>query len=158
MRALALLGLLASTALAAEPTPDFRLHVGGQVGFPYLLGVNSVGTFFKDGRPRFDLDAAWEPSAALQSYSVGGAYHVLDRAFFVGGRVRLLQYQPPWARGGSDAFLGLGLELGGRFRVGPGEKGLIHVTLHGTFVPAQASNLSILVGLSAGFSWSVFER
>jgi hypothetical protein len=150
--------LAASSTFAAEPGPDFRLHVGGQVGFPFALGVSSVGTFFKEGRPRFDIDATWEPSVMLQSYSLGAAYHVLDRAFFVGGRLRVVQYQPPWARGGGDAFLGLGLELGGRFRVGAGEKGVIHVTLHGTFVPGQASNLSMLVGLSAGFSWSVFER
>lgn len=93
----------------------------------------------------------------LQSYSVGAA-HVLDRAFFVGARARVVQYQPPWARGGGDAFLGLGLELGGRFRVGPGEKGVISLTLHGTLIPGQTSNLSSLVGISAGFSWSVFER
>ncbi len=148
--------LAASSAFATEP--DFRLHVGGQVGFPYLLGVSSTGTFFKEGRPRFDVDATWEPSVQLQSYSLGGAYHVLDRAFFVGGRLRLVQYLPPWARGTVDSFLGLGLEAGVRIRVGPGEKGVLHVTLHGTFVPGQATNLSTLVGLSAGFSWSVFER
>ena len=157
MKAL-LLVLVATTALAAEPVPEFRLHVGGQVGFPYLLGVTSVGTFFKEGRPRFDVDATWEPSVQIQSYSVGGAYHVLDRAFFVGARQRLLQYQPPWARGASDAFLGLGLELGGRIRVGEGGKGVITIALSGTFVPGQAVNLSTLLGLSAGFSWSVFER
>ena len=155
MKALALV-LVASTSLAAGP--DFRLHVGGEVGFPFLLGVTSMGTFFKDGKPRFDVDATWEPSVLLQSYSVGGAYHVLDRAFFVGARVRVVQYLPPWARGGGDAFLGVGLELGGRVRVGPGEKGVISITLHGTFIPAQASNLQTLVGLSVGFSWSVFER
>ena len=154
--ALLMMALTASSTFAAEP--DFRLHVGGQVGFPFLLGVSSTGTFFKAGRPRFDVDATWEPSVQLQSYSLGGAYHVLDRAFFVGARVRLLQYQPAWARGGGDAFLGLGLELGGRIRVGEGEKGVITIALSGTFVPGQASNLSTLVGLSAGFSWSVFER
>lgn len=158
MKALLLGAVLASTALAANPGPEFRLHVGGQVGFPYLLGVTSVGTFFKEGRPRFDVDATWEPSVLLQSYSVGGAYHVLDRAFFVGARLRLLQYQPPWARGGGDAFLGLGLELGGRIRVGSGEKGVITLTLSATYAPAQAVNLATLIGLSAGFSWSVFER
>ena len=150
--------LLLAAAPATEPTPEFRLHVGGQVGFPYLLGITSTGTFFKQGKPRFDVDVAWEPSVQLQSYSVGGAYHLLDRAFFVGGRVRLLQYQPPWARGPVDLFLGLGLELGARLRVGPSDKGVITISLHGTFVPGQASNLSTLIGLSAGFSWAVFER
>ncbi len=163
MSALALVLVLAAAAepeqvTAAVPSPEFRLHVGGQVGFPFLLGVNTTGTFFKQGRPRFDVDASWEPSVQLQSYSVGGAYHVLDRAFFVGARVRLLQYQAPWARGPVDLFLGLGLELGARLRVGPGEKGVISIALHGTFVPGQATNLATLVGLTAGFSWSVFER
>ena len=148
--------MLASAAFAAEP--DFKLHVGGQVGFPYLLGVTSVGTFFNQGKPRFDVDATWEPSVQLQSYSLGAAYHVLDRAFFVGARLRLLQYLPLWARGGNDAFLGLGAELGVRLRVGAREDGVICIALHGTFVPGQATNVSTLVGLSAGFSWSVFEK
>jgi hypothetical protein len=156
MRA-ALLGLLiASSAFGADK--DFKLHLGGQVGFPYLLGVTSVGTFFNQGKPRFDVDATWEPSVQLQSYSVGGAWHVLDRAFFVGARLRVLQYLPLWARGGNDAFLGLGLEGGVRLRVGPSENGVISIALHGTWVPGQASNLATLLGLSAGFSWSLFER
>lgn len=156
MRLALLVVLVAFPALADGP--DFRLHMGGQVGFPFILGVQSTGTFFASGRPRFDVDVAWEPSVQLQSYSVGGAYHVLDRAFFVGGRVRLLQFQPPWARGGGDAFLGLGLEAGARLRVGPEQKGVVTLALHGTVVPAQASNLSMLIGLTAGFAWSVFER
>lgn len=141
-----------------EKPPDFRLHVGGEVGFPFLLGVQGTGTFFFEGRPRFDVDLAWEPSVSLQSYSVGGAYHVLDRFFFVGARLRLVQYQPPWARGPVELFFGLGAELGVRLRVGPADKGVISIALHGTFLPGQATNLQTLLGLSAGFSWSVFER
>lgn len=45
-----------------------------------------------------------------------------------------------------------------RLRVGPGDKGVIAIALHGTFVPGQTSNLQTLIGLSAGFSWAVFER
>lgn len=161
MSALLLLAVLAaepSVETTAPAQPEFRLHVGGQVGFPYLLGVTSTGTFFKAGKPRFDVDVAWEPSVQLQSYSVGAAYHVLDRAFFVGGRLRMLQYQAPWARGPVELFFGMGLELGLRLRVGPSEKGVINLALHGTFVPGQAVNLATIVGLSAGFSWSVFEK
>jgi hypothetical protein len=150
--------LLVALVLAASPSPEFRLHVGGQVGFPFLLGVNSTGTFFVEGRPRFDVDVTWEPSVTLQSYSVGAAYHVLDRAFFVGGRLRAVQFQAPWARGGAEPYFAMGLELGGRIRVGEGERGVITIALHGSFVPGQASNLMTLIGLSAGFSWSVFER
>ena len=42
--------------------------------------------------------------------------------------------------------------------MGPGDKGVIAIALHGTFVPGQATYLQTLVGLSAGFSWTVFER
>jgi hypothetical protein len=164
MTALALVLMLAASA---EPTPEvaaptsaepaFRLSVGGQVGLPHVLGVTALGGFLHEGRRRFDVDLLWEPSVTLQSYSVGGAYHVLDSPFFVGARVRLVQFAPPWQRGGGDAWLGLGLELGGRFPVAGG-KGLIHVALHGTWLPSQASNLALLVGLSAGFSWEVWAR
>lgn len=162
MSALLVAMLLAQPAATADATParppDFRLHVGAEVGFPFIVGVKSTGTFFANGRPRFDVDVAWEPSAALQSYSVGGAYHILDRWFFVGARLRLVTFQPPWARGAVVPYLGLGLEAGARIRVGPGDKGVISIALHGTGVPAQASNLQWLIGLSAGFSWSVFEK
>ena len=147
-----------ATVAEVAPPPSFRLHVGAEVGFPFIVGVKSTGTFFVKERPRFDVDVAWEPSVTLQSYSVGGAYHVLDRWFFVGARVRLLTFQPSWARGSVVPYLGLGLEAGARIRVGPGDKGVISIALHGTGVPAQASNLQWLVGLSAGFSWSVFEK
>ncbi len=152
--------LVASSAALAEDQapPDFRLHVGGQVGLPFFLGVTGQGTFFAAGKPRFDVDLTWEPSVLLQSYSVGGAYHVLDSAFFVGARVRLVQYQPPWARGGGEPYLGLGGELGGRIRVGEGGKGVITIALHGCYLPGQATNLAALVGLTAGFAWGVWER
>lgn len=152
--------LVLAVVLAAAPTPSpsMRVQVGGQVGFPFLLGVNGSVTLFGDsGKPRFDADLSWEPSVSLQSYSVGGAYHVLDSIFFVGPRLRLVQFQPPWARGAVDVFFGLGAELGVALRVA-GDKGVVRIALHGTGFPAQASNLSLLFGLSAGFSWSIFER
>lgn len=151
-----------AVVLAAAPVEgvqdDFRLHVGGQVGFPFLLGVAGTGTFFVEGRPRFDVDATWEPTITLQSYSVGGAYHVLDSPFFVGPRLRLLQFEPPWARGPVPLFLGLGADLGVRLRVGPQQQGVVTIALGATWVPAQAVNLRAVLGLSAGFSWSVFAR
>lgn len=151
--------LVLALLLAAEPSPpEFRLHVGGQVGFPFLLGVQSMGTFFAAGRPRFDVDALLEGSATLQSYSVGAAYHVADSVFFVGPRLRLMQFQPPWARGEVPLYFGLGGELGVRFRVGPEDKGVVSIALNATWVPGQAVNLKSVLGLTAGFSWSVFQR
>lgn len=141
--------------------PAFRLRVGGHVGLPILLGVGATGTFHVDGRPRFDVDAHWEPSGFLQSYSVGAAWRPLDRFVFVGTRVRLLQFQPPWTKGfdgATDNHLGLGLEAGVRLRVGPGDRGLITLALGGTYVPTQAANLKLLLGLTAGFSWEVWGR
>lgn len=153
----ALLGLL----LTAEPPPSFRLHVGAHVGLPILVGVGTTGTFFVDGRPRFDVDAWWEPSGFLQSYSVGAAFRPLDRFVFVGARVRLLQFQPPWTKGfngAQDNHLGLSLESGVRLRVGPGDRGVIAIALAGTVVPTQSANLQWLLGLTAGFWWSLWER
>jgi len=159
MNALLLAMLLSQAAEAtAAPPPEFRLNVGGQVGFPFLAGAKATGTFFANGRPRFDVNTTWELSASLQSYSVGGAYHLVDRWFFIGPRLRLVTYQPPWARGVVVPFFGLGLDLGADLRVGPRDKGVITIALHGTYVPAQATNLQWILGLSAGFSWSVFER
>jgi hypothetical protein len=143
--------------LAAQ-APAYRVHAGVQVGFPFVLGVYARGTLFAGERPRFDVDLLWEPSPSLQSYSLGGAWHVLDRAFFIGARLRLVTYQPPWARGPVVPFFGLGPEVGVRLPVGPKDKGVISVALHGSFMPGQAANLATLIGLSAGFSWAVFER
>jgi hypothetical protein len=153
-----------STVVA--PAPTFRLHVGAHLGLPILVGLGTTGTFFVDGRPRFDLDAWWEPSGFLQSYSVGGAWHPADSFFFVGPRVRLLQFQAPWTAGfrsAQDHHLGLSLETGVRVRVGPGARaaekpGVVSIALAGTFVPTQSVNLQWLIGLTAGVSWSVFSR
>lgn len=168
MSALLLTLVLAQPAVAAQPAPPppavgpgFRLHLGAQVGLPILLGLGATGTFFVEGKPRFDVDAWWEPSGFLQSYSVGAAWRPGDRFFFVGARARLLQFQPPWTKGfngANDNHLGLGLEAGARLRVGPGDKGLVALALSGTLVPTQSVNLQWLLGLTAGFSWSIWER
>lgn len=145
----------------AAPAPWVRLHLGAQVGVPLIAGVGVTSTFFVAGRPRFDADAWWEPSAYLQSYSLGGAWHPADRFFFVGARLRLMQFQAPWTasfNGPQDNHLGLGVETGVRLRVGPADKGVISVALGATFLPTQSVNLQWLLGLSAGFSWAMFER
>jgi len=35
---------------------------------------------------------------------------------------------------------------------------VIHVALSGTYLPTQSINLRWLIGLTAGFSWAVWER
>ena len=149
------------TAAPSTVGPGFRLHVGAQVGLPIVLGVGATGTFFVANRPRFDVDAWWEPSGFLQSYSVGAAWRPADRFFFVGARVRLMQFQPPWTKGfngANDNHLGLGPETGVRLRVGPSDKGVISIALGCTFLPTHSVNLQWLLGLTAGFSWGVWER
>lgn len=162
MNALLLMAVLAQAPVAQNADqPSFRLHVGGQLGLPILLGLGTTGTFHVAGKPRFDVDLWWEPSGFLQSYSVGGAWRPADRFFFVGARLRLLQFQPPWTKGfngASDNHFGASLETGVRLRVGPADKGVIHVALSGTYVPTQSINLRWLIGLTAGFSWAVWER
>jgi hypothetical protein len=155
---LCVVAVLAAESVSAPAPKTLGVNVGLQAGFPHLVGVTGVATIFSaDERPRFDVDLLLEPSVQLQSYSVGGAYHVLDSPFFVGARVRVLEYQPFWARGGGDARLGLGLELGGRFRI-LGGRGVVHVALFGTYVPTQVAQLSTMFGLSAGFSWELYRR
>lgn len=153
--------LLLALVLAADDAPMVRVQAGAHVGLPLLLGVGGTSTFFVAGKPRFDVDLWWEPSGFLQSYSVGGAYRPFDRFVFVGGRVRLLQFQPPWTprfNGAQDNHLGLSLESGVRLRVGPGDKGVVAITASATFVPTQSVNFQWLLGLSAGFWWTVWER
>lgn len=153
--------MVLSAVLTQASAPSFRLHAGAHVGLPMLLGIGSTGTFFVAGRPRFDVDAWWEPSGFLQSYSVGAAWHPADRFFFVGTRVRLLQTQPPWTKGfngAQDNHLGVGLETGVRLRVGPSDKGVVSIALGATYLPTQSANLQLLLGLTAGFSWSLWER
>lgn len=150
--------LLGADGVSAAASKTLGVNLGLQAGFPHLVGVTGVATFFTaDERPRFDVDLLVEPSVQLQSFSVGGAYHVLDSPFFVGARVRVLEYQPFWARGGGDVRLGLGAELGGRFRI-LGGRGVVHLALFGTYVPTQVAQLSVMFGLSAGFSWELYRR
>lgn len=160
MIAVVLASVLGQAAVARPVQPWVRVHLGAQVGVPLIAGVGATSTFFVDGRPRFDLDAWWEPSAFLQSYSVGGAWHPADRFFFVGARLRLMQFQAPWTarfNHAQDDHLGLGLETGVRLRVGPADKGVISLGLGATWLPTQGTNLQWLLGLTAGFSWAMFE-
>jgi hypothetical protein len=138
-----------------------RLHFGLQTGVGLPYGVTAIQTFYVRGRPRFDVDVLWEPSALWQSYSAGFAYHVADRMYFLGARVRLLQLHPPWSRGyqpGNDNHLGLGLEAGIRAPVGPGGRLLVLFSLGFTGLVTESQNLSALIGLNLGLAWGAWSR
>jgi hypothetical protein len=141
---------------SAVPPRSVRLAIGADVGFPYVFGIAAVGSLQYAGRRRVDVDLTWEPSVTLQSYSLGGVWHVLDSPFCIGGRVRLGQFQPPWAHGPSAVFFGVGPELGGRFSIAT--RGSINVALFATWFPDQGANLQTVFGLTAGFSWALLER
>jgi hypothetical protein len=168
MRALLLALLVAVAAPAraqsviATPRPrTVRLAVGSQLGFPHLFGLSALATFHWRERPRFDVDFLWEPSAFLQSYSVGAAYHPADRMFFLGTRLRLLQFRAPWGRGydaETDNHLGIGLEGGLRAPLGWQKRIVVCFTLQGTAVPTQVVGLQWLFGLNLGVSWVVLDR
>jgi hypothetical protein len=143
-------------SVSGVPARGVRLAIGADVGFPYVFGVAAVGSLQYAGRRRVDVDLTWEPSVTLQSYSLGGVWHVLDSPFCIGGRVRLGQFQPPWAHGPSAVFFGVGPELGGRFTVAT--RGSINVALFATWFPDQGANLQMVFGLTAGFSWALLER
>lgn len=120
---------------------------------PHFVGLIALGSLRVDGQPKLDVDLLWEPSAFLQSYSLGTAWRPVG-VLAVGPHLRLMQFRAPWSRdvrATNQSFFGLGLEAG--VRVPVTNRGLITLGLHGTFVPAQATNLRLLVGLTAGFVW-----
>jgi hypothetical protein len=148
------------TRSQSVPARSIRLDVGTQVGAPLVVGATARASLRQDGRSRFDVDVTWEPSAWLQSYSLGAAWHVLDRAGFIGGRIRWLQFQAPWARSyhaDTDNHLGLGVEAGLRLGLGPLERLGFHAALFATYVPTQSSQLQFLFGLNVGLTYAVFE-
>jgi hypothetical protein len=145
----------ASSATAVPPR-GVRLALSANVGFPYIFGIGAVGSLQYAGRRRVDVDLTWEPSVTLQSYSLGAVWHVLDSPFCIGGRMRLGQFQPPWAPGPSAVFFGVGPELGGRFSVAT--RGSLNVALFATWFPDQGANLQLVFGLTLGFSWALLER
>ena len=150
-----------AAAPVAAPTEvlTVRLHVGGQVGLPHILGLTAMGSALLDGKPRLDLDLLWEPSLQLQSYSVGLAWRPWG-VLALGPRLRLLQFEPPWSRSAkssNQAFFGLGLEGGARIPLGASRRALLTVGLQGTYVPAQAHDLQWLVGLNVGLVYGLAD-
>jgi len=155
-------GVLALALLLAAPAPAapaLRLHVGAQLGFPHLIGATALTTFYFRGRPRFDVDALWEPSNRLQSYSVGATYHPADRMFFLGARLRLMQLAAPWGRGydaATDNHLGIGMELGVRPTLGRARRVVLSVSLQGTALPTATPQQQWLFGLNVGVFYTVW--
>lgn len=152
---------LAETASAQPAAQRYRLAVGAQLGAVHPFGVQATATTFAAGRPRFDVDLLWEPSGYLQSYSVGGAYHVLDSVFFVGPRVRWLQWHWPLSRAfnpRADNHLGLGLETGVRAPVAFGGRLLLGASLGITALPTAAPPAQLLANVNVSLAWAVLSR
>ena len=176
MRALALAVTLAAAPVLAEeaapapatvpaapagtPAAHYRLYAGAKLGLVHPFGVNAVASLMDGGKQAWDVDLLWEPSGYLQSYSVGAAWHPLAGALYVGPRVRWLQFGAPWERGFSatDNHLGLSAEVGGRWMLGPQDKGLLSVSGGATWVPTESGTLQWLLGLNVGFAWGLLER
>jgi hypothetical protein len=156
--------ILLAVLLQQAPAPadrSVRIAVGGQLGFPHILGVVGRSTFHRGGLPRYELDLLWEPSVYLQSYSVGAAWRPGGSIFAVGPRLRLLQFVPPWSRAADPLHNHFGLGLDAALRIGLGEskRGVLNIGLQGTFVlTAPSANQYFFFGLFAGFTWSVWER
>lgn len=152
--------LTVALSQVAAPETSLRVAAGAQIGAPHVFGAVARASLLYAHKTRFEADLQWEPSAYLQSYSLGAAWRPLDSIVYVGPRFRLLQYQAPWARGYSlaDNFFGLGLEAGVRIGVGPEQRGTITIGLQATYIPAQATTLQLMFGLSVGFTWAFFEQ
>jgi hypothetical protein len=153
-----LLGLaLVATAAQADEQLTVRLHAGAQVGFPHIVGVTALGSVRVDGVSKLDVDLLWEPSAYVQSYSLGVAWRPVG-ILAVGPRLRALTFGAPWSRdvvATVQTYFGLGLDLG--VRVPVADKGLLLIGAQATWVPAEAPNLQLLIGLSVGFVWGVAD-
>ena len=106
-----------------------------------------------EGNPRWQIDAVWEPSNYLQSYSLGGSYHPWDKVFFVGARLRLMQLHAPWSRGfraRTDNQLALGPEIGVRFSIGAAPRFLPFASLGVIFFPSETLSLPPMFSLNLG--------
>lgn len=157
--------LLALHLLAAadpgRPLPAqsrLSLGVGVRAGAPHLVGLSAAGSLeLRSGRA-LELDALWEPSAQLQSYSLGAALR--GRLLSGGARVRWLQFHAPWTRGfqpGWHDHLGLGLEGGLHWLFGPRDRLRLGAGVAVSFVPTQAPGLQWLLGAHVGAALTLFD-
>lgn len=162
----AALALLTAAALGQAPAnananaTSVRLAAGAQLGMPHLVGLVARATLLEGGTPRWDADLAWEPSWFLQSYSLAASWRPAGSIFFVGPRVRLLQFHAPWERGfrlDTDSSLGLGAEAGARIPVGFDQRLVLSASVQGTWVPAQAQSFQGLFGANVGVTWTFGE-
>ena len=139
------------------------LFIGAETGS--LLPAAVEGSYVRlahDGRRRWVADLRVEPSNYWQSYSLGAAWHVGDRALFVGGRLRELLLHSPWSRGydpAVDNHLGLSAETGFRWLpVFADRRLLITVSAGATHVTGSSVALPMIYNLNAGLGWRVLQR
>ena len=161
MSTLAILALVAGTAVANEQAPPDRLYASAKLGWFQPYGVQALYSMADGQGPRWDLDLLVEPSRYQQSVSVGGGFRPFHNALVVGVRGRWMMLHAPWSRGyvGSlDNALALGGELGGRWALTRENKLLVSFTAGATASPWGSVVLPPMITLDLGVGWQVARR
>lgn len=145
-----------------EPNPDcappgswksYSLAAGAKLGMLNPIGLGAMLSLPGEGKVRWQIDVVWEPSNYLQSYSIGGSYHLWDKVFFAGARLRLMQLHAPWSRGfraRTDNQLALGPEIGVRLSLGAAPRVLPFASLGIIFFPSETLSLPPMISLDIG--------
>lgn len=145
-------------ANAQKHPEQWMLFIGVHIGSYFPVGLDVIATVSADKRPRWDFDASWEPSAYMQSYSVGAAFHPFHNAVFIGARFREVQEHAPWSRGYDARFdneWGGGAEIGLRDRLW-GSRFLGWVSLGAFYVTNEyTSGAPVLFTLNIGLAYGV---
>ena len=164
--ALALTGLFASAwpaPVVGQAKTNSAVFAGIEAGSLLPVGLEgSYVRFASSGRSHWAVDLRLEPSSYWQSYSLGGSWHVRDRALFVGGRLRRLFLHSPSSRGYDaevDDHLALSAEVGFRWLPGFSNRRLLITTSAGaTHVTGNTVALPLLYNLNLGVGWRVLRR
>ncbi len=160
MRGVVIAGLvLAASTAAADVPARLDVAVGANVGVLFPFGIDGIATYRSPTGHVWNADLSWQPSAGWQSYSLGADAQPLRVPLFAGARVRYLQLHPPWSRGfdGShDHQLGVGLEVGTRFRLGAEGQFVCTAALGAFAIPSGDTELPVLYTLTLGVAHRVW--
>ncbi len=149
--------LVLLVALAADPAPlnvEYQMYGGVQTGLPFVFGATGRLSVVQHQKPAWDLDFHWEPSAWLQSYSVGVTWRPLRGLWGLTARGRVVTFGAPWSKGttGADTHVGPGLETVWRWPLLQ-DRLVISLAAQVTWLPSQAANLQWLPGLNLSAEW-----